>query len=180
MPHVEDNTILNCKRKSYDKRSHGLWVFIRAAEIRRYVGAIWMYIDETTYLEINLYNKKSRLNRVTLTFWRLKSLKLFSIYFFSIFPKKIVKVKLKCTLVQALRLCTGRTAHMGSRGIALLFYDHGTRREWGVKVTPRPLSIPRERPGTHCTGGWLGTRVGLDRCGKSRPHWDSIPGPSSP
>jgi len=39
-----------------------------------------------------------------------------------------VRVKLKCTLVQALRLCTGRTAHRGSRGIALLFLDHGTRR----------------------------------------------------
>ena len=39
-----------------------------------------------------------------------------------------VKVKVMCTLVQALRLCTGRTAHRGSRGIALLFHDHGTRR----------------------------------------------------
>jgi len=39
-----------------------------------------------------------------------------------------VKVKVKVTLVQALRLCTGRTAHMGSRGIAVLFHDHGTRR----------------------------------------------------
>jgi len=39
-----------------------------------------------------------------------------------------VKVKVKVTLVQALRLCTGRTAHRGSRGIALLFLDHGTRR----------------------------------------------------
>ena len=28
---------------------------------------------------------------------------------------------------------------------------------------------PRERPGTHCTGGWVGRRAGLDRCGKSRP-----------
>ena len=28
---------------------------------------------------------------------------------------------------------------------------------------------PRERPGTHCTGGWVGLRVGLDWCGKSRP-----------
>jgi len=37
-------------------------------------------------------------------------------------------VIVKCTLVQALRLCTGRTAHRGSRGIALLFLDHGTRR----------------------------------------------------
>ena len=36
--------------------------------------------------------------------------------------------KVKCTLVQALRLCTGRTAHRGSRGIALLFHDHGIRR----------------------------------------------------
>ena len=39
-----------------------------------------------------------------------------------------VKVKVKCTLVQALRLCTGRTVHRESRGIALLFLDHGTRR----------------------------------------------------
>jgi hypothetical protein len=28
---------------------------------------------------------------------------------------------------------------------------------------------PRERPGTHFTGGWVGLRAGLDRCGKSRP-----------
>jgi hypothetical protein len=34
-----------------------------------------------------------------------------------------VKVKVKVTLVQALRLCTDRTAHGGSRGIALLFHD---------------------------------------------------------
>ena len=40
-----------------------------------------------------------------------------------------VKVKEKCTLVQVLKLCTGPTAHRGSRGIALLFLDHGTRRE---------------------------------------------------
>jgi len=40
-----------------------------------------------------------------------------------------VKVKVKCTLIQALRLCTGRTAYRGSRGIALIIYGHGTR--WG-------------------------------------------------
>ena len=28
---------------------------------------------------------------------------------------------------------------------------------------------PRERPGTHCTGGWVGLRAGLDWCGKYRP-----------
>ena len=38
------------------------------------------------------------------------------------------KKKVKVTLVQALRFCTGRTAHRGSRGIALPFHDHGTRR----------------------------------------------------
>jgi hypothetical protein len=41
--------------------------------------------------------------------------------------KTLCMVKVKCTLVQALRLYTGRTAHMESRGIALLFYDHDTR-----------------------------------------------------
>ena len=32
-------------------------------------------------------------------------------------------LKVKCTLVQALRLCTGRTTNRGSRGIPLLFHD---------------------------------------------------------
>ena len=43
---------------------------------------------------------------------------------------------------KALRLCTGRTAHMGSRGIALLFLDHGTRR--GERSASRPgRSLPQ-------------------------------------
>ena len=73
------------------------------------------------------------------------------------------KVKIKCTLVQTLRLCTGRTAHKGSRGMALPFHDHGNRRGWGFSVTPRPLftsgkdSIPtvqetRWAPGPVWTG----------------------------
>ena len=32
-----------------------------------------------------------------------------------------IKVKVKYALVQALRLCTGRTAHRGSRGIDVLY-----------------------------------------------------------
>jgi len=32
-----------------------------------------------------------------------------------------VKVKVNCTLVHALRFCTGRTAHRGSRDIAVLY-----------------------------------------------------------
>ena len=43
-------------------------------------------------------------------------------------PKTLVLKKVKCTLLQALRLCTGSTAYRGSRGIALPFHDHGTRR----------------------------------------------------
>jgi len=91
-----------------------------------------------------------------------------------------IRLKVKVTLVQALRLCTGRTAHRGSRGIALPFDDHCTRKGWGVSVTPRPLFTPQERPGTHYTGGWVGPKAGLDRCGESRHRQDSIPGPSSP
>ena len=94
---------------------------------------------------------------------------------YSNIPAFIGKGKVKCTIVQALRLCTGRTVHRGSRGIALLFLDHGTRRGWGVSVTPRPLCTPGERLGTHCAGGWVGPTADLDRCGKSRPHSDSIP-----
>jgi len=50
----------------------------------------------------------------------------------------------KCTLVQKMRPCTGRTAHRGSRGIALLVLDDGTRSGWGVSVTPQPLLPPGE------------------------------------
>jgi len=52
--------------------------------------------------------------------------------------------KAKCILVQALRLCTGRTAHEGIRGIALLFLEHGIR--WGEGSASRPdRSLPPEK-----------------------------------
>ena len=55
-----------------------------------------------------------------------------------------VKVKVNCPLVQALRLCTGRTAYRESRGIALLFLDHRTRR--GERSLSRPgRSLPPEK-----------------------------------
>ena len=100
------------------------------------------------------------------------------------------KVKVKCTLVQALRLCTGRTAHRGNRGIALPFHEHGTRRGWVVSLTPRPLftlgkdpvSIVQEAgwaPGPVCTGAEklapTGTRS-PDRPARSQsPYWLSYP-----
>jgi hypothetical protein len=56
-----------------------------------------------------------------------------------------------------------------------------TSLEGGEELaSPSGRYLPRERPGIHCTGGWVGTRAGLDRCVKFLPHQDSIPGPSSP
>jgi hypothetical protein len=54
------------------------------------------------------------------------------------------------------------------RGIDLRFRDLGVRRGWVVSTTLRPL-YPRERRGTHYTGGWVGPRTGLDVCEKSHP-----------
>jgi hypothetical protein len=67
----------------------------------------------------------------------------------------------------------------GGRGTALPILNLGTRRGWVVSTTPQPL-YPRERPGTHCAGGWVGPRAGLDVCEKSHPYQDSVPGLSSP
>jgi hypothetical protein len=80
------------------------------------------------------------------------------------------KDTVKCTLVQALRLCIGRTAHRGSRGIALLFHDHGTRRGEGSA----------SRPGRSLTSGK--TRVPLYRRlggpqGRSGQVWKISPPP---
>ena len=46
---------------------------------------------------------------------------------------------------------------------------------WVVNAMSRPL-YPLERDPfvTHCIGGWVGFRAGLDRCGKSRPQRYSI------
>ena len=66
--------------------------------------------------------------------------------------------------VQALRLCTGHTAHRGSRGIALLCHDRGTRRRWGVSVTPRPLFTPGKDPVPIVQeAGWVPGRSGQVR-----------------
>jgi hypothetical protein len=65
-----------------------------------------------------------------------------------------LKVKVNLTLDKATK------AQRGSRGIAL-FFNLGAGWEWVVNATPRSL-YPRERPGTHCIGGWEGPRPGLD------------------
>ena len=64
------------------------------------------------------------------------------------------------------------------RGIALLFHDSGTRKgASGQQHAPAAL-YPRERPGTHFTGGWVGPSAGLDgRKTSNPPGFD--PGSSS-
>jgi hypothetical protein len=44
-----------------------------------------------------------------------------------------------------------------------------TALEGGEWSAARPGRTRVKDPGTHCTGGWVGPRTGLDRCGKSRP-----------
>ena len=60
------------------------------------------------------------------------------------------------------------------RGIALLFHDRGTRREWVVSSTPRPHFTPGKDPVPILQeSGWAKGPVWTG--GKSRPHRDSIP-----
>ena len=61
------------------------------------------------------------------------------------------KTKVKFTPVQALRLCTGSTAHRGSRGIALPFMNMALEGVRGKRHAPTAL-YPPEKTGTHCIG----------------------------
>ena len=47
----------------------------------------------------------------------------------------------------------------------------------GERQAPAALP-PVKRFGTHHAGGWVGPQNSPDRCRKSRPHQDLIPGPS--
>jgi len=88
--------------------------------------------------------------------------------------------KVKCTPVQALRLYTGRTAHRGSRGVALLFLDHGTRRgEGSVSRLGRSLLPGKDSVPIVQEAGWDPGPV-WSGAENLAPHRDSIPGLSSP
>jgi len=66
-----------------------------------------------------------------------------------------IYVKVKCS-----RYRPGVAQRVGT-GIALLFHDRGTRRfEWSATRPGR--NLPLKRPGSHCTGDWVGPRAGLD------------------
>jgi hypothetical protein len=44
----------------------------------------------------------------------------------------------------------------------LLMHDLGTIRVSGQRHAPSVLYPLERTPGTHCTGGWVGPRAGLD------------------
>jgi hypothetical protein len=66
------------------------------------------------------------------------------------------------------------------RGIVLLCFQTSALEGVRCQRHAPAAFYPRKRPGTHCTGGWVSPTAGLNRCGKSRPHRNSIPKPSSP
>ena len=55
-----------------------------------------------------------------------------------------------------------------NRCIALLFLDHGTRRRWGVSVTPLPHFSPSKYPVPIVQEAGWAPSAGLDPCAKSR------------
>jgi len=70
--------------------------------------------------------------------------------------------------------------HGGEAEVQLRFVGNRVLRRGRVaSTTPRALYF-QEKPGTHCTVGWVGLETGLDALGKSRPRRSSISGPSSP
>jgi len=72
--------------------------------------------------------------------------------------------------------------HKGSEGELYSFFDLGTTWGWMVNAMPQQFYPRGKNPSKlpHCTGGWVGLRTDLDKCGISRLHRGSIPGASSP
>jgi hypothetical protein len=81
---------------------------------------------------------------------------------------RVSELLVKLTLEQVTK------AQTGSRCIALY-----ARWGWVVNAKPGPL-YPWERRGTHCLGGWVGLRAGLDGCGKSAPPPTGLRSPDRP
>ena len=71
-----------------------------------------------------------------------------------------------------------------------LTLEQATKAQRAVEVYSSTLSVTSAlggmggqrtgKSGTPCIGGWAGHKACLDCCRKSRPHRDSIHGPSSP
>jgi len=98
------------------------------------------YIYDISHLRVNVKGVfRFSLQLLSETFLILRineRYKIKNVYWSSWSSWSSCKAVIKCTLVQALRLCAGRTVHRGSRSIALLFLDHGTRRAEGSATRP--------------------------------------------
>ena len=89
------------------------------------------------------------------------------------FPMLKLSVKVKVALQQAIK------TQKGNRGIAV-HCNFGPRlRIVGQRHSSAAFSAGK-RPGILCTEDRMCPWAGLDCCGKSRPHQDSIPIPSIP
>lgn len=82
-------------------------------------------------------------------------------------------VKVKLILEQAMKVQKGeKSSYYSSFNMA--------RVPDGLDVYRHDLvALPWEWPGTHCTVGWVVPSTGLDGCGNSLSHWDSITRPFS-
>jgi hypothetical protein len=80
----------------------------------------------------------------------------YSAYFTSLYS---IKVKVKVTTEEATK------AQRCSSTLSLTSALDGVG---GQRHAPAALPLGK-RPGTHCVGGWVGPKVGVDGCGKSRP-----------
>jgi len=70
------------------------------------------------------------------------------------FLAHLINVKVKFTLEQGMKAQSDRWG-------------------WVIIATPWLLYL-WQRPDTHCIGGWVGPRAGLDVCGNPHLHWDMI------
>ena len=123
-------------------KPRNLWI-PRSVEISNVVSTCWwsLLLSFRGNTETKLWFEQKR-NKTT--FWVRSSASFAATYQLHCVPQTLrgSKVNVKCTLVQALRLCTGRTAHRGSRGVALLFLDHDTRRVEGSAAS-RGRTLPQ-------------------------------------
>ena len=98
--------------------------------------------------------------------------------------KSSLKWRQLCRNVGILNICSAtHTSEVKGKvhpctGTEALYKPYGPygALEVGEGSASRPgRSLPPGKTWYHCTGGWVEPRAGLDRCGKSRPHRDSIP-----
>jgi len=79
------------------------------------------------------------------------------------------KVEVNFTIKQATKVRGGGYRYRATLSLTSALDVVGSQRH-----APAALP-PGKRPGIYCIGGWLGPRIGLDGCGKTRLHRNSIP-----